>query len=665
MGTLAVDSAFGAMSLKALHPDRVAYWQSLALLAKAFWPGFWLAFSLSYSRGNYLHFLATWKYFLAVAFLVPIGLAFGFRSELIQLVPPADLESGWTISFNQAGKVLNILDLIAAVTILNNLEKTFRSTVGTMRWRIKFMILGLAVIFATRIYTLSQMMLFSEFDLTLVDIEAGALIIGCVLIAVSYFRNGMAELDVYPSHSVLQGTITLLLAGGYLFAIGLLGQLIAFLGGAGSFRTQAFLILPGIAGLAVLLLSERFRQNIKRFVSRHFKRPQHDFRKVWLLFTQRISGILDRDSVCLVAAKLISETFNVLSVTIWRVDEQDERLVFGASTALNARDALADKRELSPQFTAPLAIRKMARPFDLEQLNEDWAENLKRATSAQFRKGGNRICLPLSAGERLLGCAILADRVNGLPYTVEELDLLKCMGDQIAAALLNLRLTNELMVAKELEAFQTMSAFFVHDLKNATSSLGLTLQNLQVHFADPEFREDALRGIASTIGRINLHIERLGLLRSKLELKPVQSDLNQLVLETLDHLNGMPGVELIKELQPLPNVVVDREQMQNVVTNLLLNAREAVGTDGEIRVETAQRDGRAILSITDNGCGMSRDFLRESLFRPFQTTKKKGLGIGMFQSKVIVEAHRGSIQVESEPGKGTKFGVLLPLAADG
>ena len=87
-----------------------------------------------------------------------------------------------------------------------------------------------------------------------------------------------------------------------------------------------------------------------------------------------------------------------------------------------------------------------------------------------------------------------------------------------------------------------------------------------------------MRGIAKTVGRINLHIERLSLLRSKLELKPVQSDLNQLVLETLDHLNGMPGVELVKELHPLPKVVVDREQMQNVVTNLLLNAREAVGT---------------------------------------------------------------------------------------
>ena len=76
------------------------------------------------------------------------------------------------------------------------------------------------------------------------------------------------------------------------------------------------------------------------------------------------------------------------------------------------------------------------------------------------------------------------------------------------------------MLAKELEAFQTMSAFFVHDLKNATSSLSLTLQNLPVHFDDPEFREDALRGIANTVNRINMHIGRLSVLRNKLELKP-------------------------------------------------------------------------------------------------------------------------------------------------
>ena len=91
-----------------------------------------------------------------------------------------------------------------------------------------------------------------------------------------------------------------------------------------------------------------------------------------------------------------------------------------------------------------------------------------------------------------------------------------------------------------------------------------------------EFREDALRGIANTVDRINMHIGRLSVLRKKLELKPVESDLNQLVIETLKNLNGMPGVELVKDLHPLPKVVVDREQLQSVVTNLLLNALEAV-----------------------------------------------------------------------------------------
>ena len=161
MGTLAVESALGGISLQASHPEKVAYWQSLVLATKSLLPGFWLAFSLAYSRGNYREFLTTWSYFLAAAFLIPIGISLGFRSELVHLLPPADAAQGWSLSFGGAGRALNALFLIAAVMILNNLEKTFRSAVGTMRWRIKFVVLGIAVIFAARIYTLSQDLLFS------------------------------------------------------------------------------------------------------------------------------------------------------------------------------------------------------------------------------------------------------------------------------------------------------------------------------------------------------------------------------------------------------------------------------------------------------------------------------------------------------------------------
>src|ERR1035441_7083631 len=101
--------------------------------------------------------------------------------------------------------------------------------------------------------------------------------------------------------------------------------------------------------------------------------------------------------------------------------------------------------------------------------------------------------------------------------------------------------------------------------------------------------------------------------------------------------------------------------MLKVVTNLVLNAREAVLPSGEVRIETAQSNGWVILTVSDNGCGMSPEFLNRSLFRPFQTTKKSGLGIGMFQSKMIIEAHGGRIEVESQQGKGSIFRVLLPM----
>jgi signal transduction histidine kinase len=206
-----------------------------------------------------------------------------------------------------------------------------------------------------------------------------------------------------------------------------------------------------------------------------------------------------------------------------------------------------------------------------------------------------------------------------------------------------------------------MSAFFVHDLKNAAASLNLMLQNLPVHFDDPAFREDALRGIGNIARRIDEMIGRLTTLRQRPDFKPVETDLNQIVSQALDNLDGMPHVELTRELQPLPRVLVDREQIQSVVTNLLLNARDALGPGGRIRVSTEDLGDSIVLSVADNGCGMSAAFLKDSLFRPFQSTKKNGLGIGMFQSRMIVETHRGTIRVESETGKGSTFQVSLPV----
>jgi signal transduction histidine kinase len=129
----------------------------------------------------------------------------------------------------------------------------------------------------------------------------------------------------------------------------------------------------------------------------------------------------------------------------------------------------------------------------------------------------------------------------------------------------------------------------------------------------------------------------------------------------LKEFAGMSDVTLVKSLATIPPVEVDKEQIQKVITNLLVNAREASQAGAEIRLSSEQQNGHVIISVQDHGCGISPEFLKQKLFKPFQTTKKKGIGIGMFQSKMIVEAHGGRIEVQSQQGAGTTFRIVLPL----
>jgi putative PEP-CTERM system histidine kinase len=656
---LAMDSILTGICLSLIDLEKLAFWQEWALILKAFLVAIWLGFAVTYSRGDAGESFRRWRTLIAIACLLPVAALLGFRGDLIQTLVRPNSTDLW-ISFTTAGKIVNVAILVGTVLVLMNLERTFRSAVGTMQWRIKFLVLGLAVIFGARIYTRSQALVFSGHDNSLTEVEANGLLVGCLLLGVGYFRSGFREIDVYPSRAVLQTSITVLLVGGYLFVIGVLAQIVARYGGATSFQFQAFLVLVAVALLAVFLLSEKIRQRLKRFVSRHFRRPQYDFRSIWTRFTQSTSNAIDDPTLCAASAELISETFNVLSVGLWLFDEEKNKLRLEASTS-RTRNAMSDDAMEFPAIDPGFA--KMRKAFDLERVKDDWGRTLREISETQFSEGGNRVGVPLLAGDRYLGLIILADRVNGVPYTAEELELLECIGDQVASSLLNLRLAKEIMLGKELEAFQTISAFFVHDLKNAASTLQLTLQNLPLHFDDPDFRQDTLRTIGATTNRINQIIERLGTLGSKLELRLSAVDLKLLVEQAIENMNGVPGIEFAKEFEPLPKFMADGEQLRSVVTNLLLNARDAVGERGLIEVKISALDGWAALSVSDDGCGMTPSFLRDSLFRPFKTTKKKGLGIGMFQSKMIIEAHHGSIRVKSDVGKGTTFRVLLPVTS--
>jgi putative PEP-CTERM system histidine kinase len=662
MVLLALEAVVTGIGLRSPLPEGIIYWQRIRLILTGLLPGVWLLFALTYARANYKKVLSRWRWVILAALVVPLALSTFFRKSFFIGEPFFDSSLVWLIRLGRTGYIFHLCLLVGSVLILMNLERTLRASVGHMRWQIKYMVLGIGAIFGIRIYTNSQSLLFYSVNTGLTLVNTGVLIIANALLLRSLLRTGSFKLEFYPSHSFLYNSFTVLIAGIYLLIVGVAAKLIHYFEVESSIYLNAFLIFLAILGLSIILLSDRFRRRLKRFIGIHLKRSKYDYRKEWTEFAQATTSLMEIRDLCTAIVKKISKTFEALSVTLWLVDEKDEGLVMGGSTVLTdaqAKGIASLKREgkelirimREKQVTVDLGETKESGAKDLEEINPDF---LKEARI--------RYCAPLTASGRFIGLLALDERVAYEPFTLADFDLFKTIADQTASMLLNLQLAENLREAKEAEAFQTISAFMMHDLKNLASSLSLTIQNLPIHFENPDFRQDALKIMEQGVTRINRMCNQLSELGKKIELNIVEADLNHLVKNSVYCINGSSTVKLVTDLQPLPHLMVDTEQIQKVMTNLILNANEAVGGTGEIRVTTEQKNRWAIFSVSDNGCGMSEEFVERSLFRPFKTTKKQGIGIGLYQSKMIVEAHKGRIEVESEEGRGSTFRVFLPLA---
>ncbi|HEX9048120.1 MAG TPA: histidine kinase N-terminal 7TM domain-containing protein, partial [Verrucomicrobiae bacterium] len=597
MAFLAAETIFAGLAWRAPVLAEALIWQRWHLATDSLLPAVWLVFAVTYGRGNYRDFLNRWKLLLLAAFIVPLGLLLTGADQLI-LVDKAS-NSSWQFSLGEVGFYLCLLQIAGLILVGINLEKTYRAAVGVMRWRIKFMVVGLGVLLAVRFCTSGQLLLNHTVDVQMQMVDAGALAVSCLLMGRSLFRLGHFELDVYPSHAVLQRSVTILLAGLYLVVIGVLARLLAFLGRNEVVLPKAFLILMGLVILTILLLSDRVRLRINRFVSRNFQRPLYDYRLVWRQFTETTAACANESELCQHAVRSVSDIFHALSVTIWLVDEKQGQLAYAASTFLTEAKA-GNLRPDKDEFAEVLqTVRSQCDPVDIDLVWGKWAEVLRRCHPEEFRKGGRRMCVPMRAGEELIGLLLLGDRVSAATFTWQDNDLLKCIGDHVAAGLLNLRLAQKLLQAKELEAFQTMSAFFVHDLKNTANTLNLMLQNLPEHFDDPAFRADALRGVAKTVAHINGLVSRLGSIRQELQLRPVEGDLNEVIAKALTGWEDVAGIDLKKDLAPLPKLFFDQDQMLKVTTNLIFNAREAVANSrGRVQIQTSQKNGWAVLSVS-------------------------------------------------------------------
>jgi putative PEP-CTERM system histidine kinase len=624
-------------------------------------PAVWLLFSISFARANYFEQISKWKWVLLPAIAVPLSLITLFNNDFISLVLAPQNSPTLFIRIGWSGYLWHVVSVIISIAILMNLERTFRHSTGHIRWQTKFMFLGVGSIFGIRLFTDSQVVLFNGVDTGLYVVNQGALLVANIFIFRSLFRGKPLSAGIQLSHQFLYTSFTILIVGAYFISLGVIAWISLHFEWLKNINLVIFLVLVMMIVLATFLLSDRLRTKRKRFISRHFKRPQYDYQKIWEDFTQKTASVTKTNDLCSIIVKMVSDTLEILSVSIWLVDEKQEQLSFGGSTVFTA-DQIEEMHFFKEGGT--VLIRTMTNqnmPLDLKGREDDWVSDLVHTYKLETRESRIRYSVPLNAAGQLIGIMTLSEKVFYEALTFEESELIKTISDQAAAALLGLRLSERLRQTKELEAFQTMSAFFMHDLKNLASKLSLVTQNLPLHMDNPEFRTDALKTISQSVSKINKMSSRLSLLSQKIDLSFRETNINDLITNVIYDLKEYVKAPVSQNFdRNMPVLPIDQEQMHKVLENLLMNAYDATGNDGQISVATSFQDNWVEISVSDTGCGISKEFMEKNLFRPFQTTKKQGMGIGLYHCKTIVDAHGGKLNVESEEGKGTVFKILLP-----
>ena len=661
MAFFALDAGLSGLVCQSTSFDSYMFRYRLQLITASFLPALWLLFSLIFARANYSEQVSKWKWILFISFFLPVSMIIFFNDAFFAGQPVPTDASTLFIRIGWSGYLWFLAWVVCSILILMNMERTFRHATGHIRWQTKFIFLGIGSIFGIHLFTDSQVILFKGVNSSLAMINLGSLLIANLLILRSLFRGRPLDASIHLSHQFLYNSFTVIIVGIYFLSVGVLSWFSLRFEWIKDIHLLIFLIFAAVIGLATILLSDRLRMKRKIFISKHFKRPQYDYQKIWEDFTGRTASVTHTKDLCNITVRMVWETLETLSVSIWLVDEKKERLSFGGSTVFTSVQAEGLKFFGQGGVDLIHAMTNQTMPVDLESREDDWVEDLKHSYGLETKESRIRYCVPLNAAGHLIGIMTMSEKVFYQPLTFEEFGLVKTIADQAAAALLNLRLSEQIRHARELEAFQSMSAFFMHDLKNLASKLSLVTQNLPLYADNPEFRNDALRTIEQSVLKLNTMSSRLSVLSQKVEISRHMTDINELVKETISKTKGYIDSAIVQDLHDLPQIMVDRDQLQKALENLLINANEATGSGGQFTIVTDCRDSWVEIDISDNGCGMSREFINKHLFRPFQTTKKKGMGIGLFHCKTIVEAHNGKIEVESEEGKGTTFRVLLPI----
>ncbi|HMH50457.1 MAG TPA: XrtA/PEP-CTERM system histidine kinase PrsK [Candidatus Acidoferrum sp.] len=548
-----------------------------------------------------------------------------------------------------SGQLSALAQLASMVGLLAALEATLRISHGLIRWRTKFLILGLGGALLVRFYFLSQTLLFNVVMASYLTAVTAAQFVANVAIAVSLVRDRLST-EFTVSRQLVYRSVAAGVLGVYLVAVGIVGWLLNFLGLSDAVVWSSLAIFITSLGLSTIMLSEKVRWKTKRFLTANFYRTKYDYRQQWITFTKRLGSLLSVEELAPELLRTVADAVGTTTAALYLDDPT--RAGYRPICGIGFHRPVPP---LAPDDSIVAALRESRGPMVVARSEVDgWP-------ALPVDLGDTAVAVPMRRIESLIGFLIVGAERTGAAYTSEDLEFLSTVAEQASVTISTLRLSETLAQSREFEAFHRLTSFVIHDLKNSISALSMLSENALRHFDDPEFQRDAIKTLARTVDRMTDLLARLSRDPEHVTLTRQSVDVAALVLEATLPLLKDPHIAVVKDLAPMPPILGDPDALLCVIQNLLTNAIQSIRDEGTISLSTHQREGKTYITVADTGCGMSEDFIRTSLFAPFRSTKTHGWGIGLYQSKAIIEAHGGLIEVDSSPGRGSTFVITLPL----
>ena len=535
------------------------------------------------------------------------------------------------------------------------IEQLYRNSAPESQWSLKVLVLGLGGMFAYDLFLYSQALLFNAIDLTTWMARGPANLLFVPLIAIAARRNPTWDLRIFVSRQVVFYSTTLIAVGLYLVLMSAGGFLIIRYGGSwGGLARILFFVGAGVV-LMTLLFSSVLRARLKVFLSKHFFQNKYDYREEWLRLVATLSKFEDsstREAVIEAMAQIVSSPAGLL----WALDEQSGSYRLAASYGVGT-----EAPDIGLDDDVIRFIKKDGWLIDLHEYSRepdrygdlevpDWLGRIGQAW----------LLVPLMIGQQLLGVTLLYKAPGSPRLNYEDRDLLKTVGNHIAVHLAQERLDNLLAEARQFETYNRLTAFLMHDLNNLIAQQSLIVSNAEKHKRNPEFVDDAIQTIANSVARMKSVMAQLK--RGEADRVTKSTPIKFAVSAAIDRCSvNKPEPELSLDGSD-PELPVNSEEFTMVLTHLIRNAQDATAADGSVRVGLACDDGSASISIADTGSGMSAEFIRGRLFRPFDSTKGvQGMGIGVYQAREFARKLGGDVRVASEEGVGTTMTMTLPL----